>query len=644
MSAGAATIAAAAVEGRKATVRRYWVRRALALLCALLFGLMTFTVPDKGVVLPFDGWKVAVESLSILVAVFSIFVYAIGYRPRRGAWFWNLFPWALLGWIVYYCYESTLVSPNETDDVLITLVVIAGTAFLYPFFHLLFRFRAVGRLPEVPGAQPARGWKRWLGLRAERDVWSGAVPHPRWFQFGIAGPALVVTLWCVWLGLKVEQLRTQRETAARLQKQGIRLEMHDLSEWEEAVAPYLPRQLLVDVRSTEFYSSDTGDEAIADLQSFRCLEVVAVDNEDGRYSDEAIRKIGSLSMLEHLDLRSFPVTDETLIALSGLKKLKYVSFQSNHVTDRGIQAISACPLEYLTIECEQVTDESAMAIGECETMENLDLFGGKFSDRGLAAIMRLPRLYSLSFADQKIDGAGFAAGVDNTRFAYLWAINTELNDAAISHLSKYQALTSLTIDGANLTEASAQDFRQFRSLENATLGHAPVSDQVLLSLCTLPSLRTLTMRSTQVHGESLWGLQNAPKLVDLELSDSPVTDSGFAAVIRALRAPCNLSFEGTPITDEAFTLCGPSRCVHSLDCSRTWITDAGIAQCRQFQPLFDLYFKWTLVTRSSLDTLTSMKQLNHLCADGTPIGMMSDEEWDKLFPDTIVYTGREGLE
>jgi len=644
VSAGATNIAADAVERRKAPVRCYWVRRALAGLCGLFFGVMTFTVPDKGVALPFDDWKGAVEFLSILVAVFAIFGYAIGYRPRRGAWFWNLFPWALLGWIVYSCYESTLASPNETDDVLITLVVIAGTAFLFPFFHLLFRFRAVGRLPEVPDAQPARGWKRWLGLRAERDVWNGAVPHPRWFQFGIAGPALVVTLWCVWLGLKVEQLRTQRETATRLEKQGVALVMHELSEWEMAVAPYLPRQLLVDVLSADFFWSDTGDEAIVDLQSFRSLEVVDVDNEDGRYSDEAIRTISSLSMLRYVDLGSLPVTDETLIAFGGLKKLRVLSFQSDRVTERGIQAIATCPLEELSIECEQITDESAIAIGECETLEDLDLFGGELSDRGLAAIMRLPNLYSLSLADQRIDGSGFAAAGVNTRFSYLWAINTELNDAAISHLSKYQALTSLTIDGAKLTEASAEDFRQFRSLENATLGHAPVSDQVLLSLCTLPSLRTLTMRNTQVRGESLWGLQNAPTLVNMELTHSPVTDSGFAAVVRALRAPCNLNFEGTPITDEAFTLCGPSRCVHSLDCSQTWITDAGIAQCRQFRPLFDLYFKWTLVTRRSLDTLTLMRQLNHLSADGTPIGTMSDEEWDKLFPDTVIYTGREGLE
>lgn len=643
MSASAATITAGAVEGRRAPVPRYWVRRALAALCGLLFGLAIFTSPRKGLDLPGD-WKEGIALAAALPAVVAMLGYAAGYRPRRGNWFWKTYAWGMLAWCIYEGYEATLVTPNTTDDVALALAILAGTAVFYPFIHLLFRFRAVGRLPEVPDAQPARGWKRWLGLRAERDVWSGAVPHPRWFQFGIAGPALVVTLWCVWLGLKVEQLRTQRETAARLQKQGVDLKMHKLSEWEEAVAPYLPRQLLVDVRSALFFSSDTGDEAIADLQAFRCLEEVIVDNEDGRYSDEAIRRIAGLSMLRRVDLRSFPVTDETLIALSGLRKLEELSFQSDLVTDRGIQAIATCPLTDLTMECEQVTDAGMIALGNCASIESLEVFEGKITDAGLAAIIRQPRLDYLSIGSFKINGSGFAEGADSSLIRSLTIIDTELNNDAIKHLSKLPLLTYLCIGKAKLTDDCAEDFRQFRALESILLSSVPVSDEVLLSICSLPAITEVRLYRTQIRGESLWRIERRPKLTFLELAESPLTDSGFAAALKSLSVPCHLSIKGTPVTDGAFYWCGSSTFVQSLDCSRTWITDAGIAQCRHFQPFLGLSFEWTLMTHRSLDTLTSMKQLNHLSVDGTPIGMMSDEELDKLFPDTIVYTGREGLE
>ena len=74
---------------------RYRIRRGLALLYAAGFvGIQAVIMADDSP-RQFE-WRDVVSFAVSLPAGFAATAYAIGFRPRQSAWFWNLFPWAML--------------------------------------------------------------------------------------------------------------------------------------------------------------------------------------------------------------------------------------------------------------------------------------------------------------------------------------------------------------------------------------------------------------------------------------------------------------------------------------------------------------------------------------------------------------------
>jgi uncharacterized membrane protein HdeD (DUF308 family) len=627
---------AVANVGRPAR-RRYWVRRVLAGLYGATFGVLTMTSPEKGLAWPED-WVEALEWTAMLIAVLAVIAYAFGFRPRRGAWFWRVFPWGVLAMLVYSLHRFTLAEPVSHDDVALALFVLTTSIALYPFIHLLFRFRNVGRLPEVEGAQAPRGVKRWLGLRAERDVWSGAVSHPRWFQFGIAGPALLVTLWCVWLGLKVEQLRGQREAVVRLEASHAALKMHQLSDLEDAVKTYLPKELLADVQGVILSEDGGGDELIPDLLKCRSVEGIALPFERCEFTDRGVRPLGELRKLKKLGMGKTEVTDDSLVALSRNKMLEELIVDSNRVTDIGIHAIANCPLGFLDVKSTKITDEGIVALGECDSLYSLTISEAAMTDRGLAAIAKLPQLYSLALLDVEIDGSGFAAIGKQPQLERLIIFNTKLSDEGVALLAKIASVEALTISNSPLTDGAAEGLKRYYKGNAITLRNVGLTDNSLIALCSIPSLRTLTMARTNVTGEAVWQLSHFPQILWLDLSGSPITDSGFAAIVNKLSAPCDLDVNGTQITVAAFRLCRPTSHLIHLSCAQTWITDDAIFECRKFEGLESLHLEWTLVTPRAISAFQSMRCLEGVFAEGTAIDTLSDEELDDLLPNVFVRT------
>jgi hypothetical protein len=618
--------------------RRYWVRRVLAGLYGAFFGVVVIYDPSDGFMPPSD-WQDAAIRFSIFVAASAMIAYAIGFRPRRGARFWQILPWGMLAAWIYSCYQATIVAPNMHDDVALALGVLTGSFVLYPFMHLLFRFRNVGRLPEVEGAQAPRGVKRWLGLRAERDVWSGAVSHPRWFQFGIAGPALLVTLWCVWLGLKVEQLRGQREAVVRLEASHAKLEMHHSSALEDAVSKYLPDGLLVDVKRVEFEGVETEKSLISALLKCRNLEGLQLGYGSEAITDGEVRMLSELHTLKDLDFGSIEVTDATLIALGRRQLLEKACIHSYEVTDVGIRAIANCPLTELDILAPTVTDEGMATLGECATLERLSVFGTETTDQSLASIVRLPKLDSLRLVDVEIDGSGFASVGEESQLTNVTLNDTKLNDDAILHLANIPSLTYLEIEDANLTDASAPAFRRLTELRVIKLHDVDVADEVLASLCSLPVISHLALTNSRATGETLWSNQKFPPLWMIDVSDSPISDLGFAAIVSKLNGPCRLVVDRTRITDLGFRLCKPTPHVVELFCNQTLLTDDGIRACRKFDALQTLSCEFTLVTPRAIDSLRHMRWLDRLYCEGTSLDSLGKKQLSDQLPRVVTTKG-----
>lgn len=253
-----------------------------------------------------------------------------------------------------------------------------------------------------------------------------------WVQFRLSTLLLMVTIFCVWLGLTVPAARRQRAAV-----EAIREVSTPVSDFSSARIEY-------------DYQFDSAGQMIANAEPFWpawLLDVIGYDffytavgvNWDGSKNvvDADLSDLSRLPYLTRLDLEYTAMTDEGLKSLGNYPKLVRLDLQETKITGSGLRHIAGLKnLEYLMLGVTAITDEDLVNLKDLSNLRHLALRRTQIAGEGLRHLAGLRRLESLDLR------------------------GNPLTDVGMEHIKKITSLRELTLTDTLVTESAVEELRK----------------------------------------------------------------------------------------------------------------------------------------------------------------------------------------
>lgn len=136
-------------------------------------------------------------------------------------------------------------------------------------------------------------------------------------------------------------------------------------------------------------------------------EVVKVDLNNAKITDNDLKVLEKFTEIEWLDLRVTPITDAGVAHLAGLRKLKFLNLFRTGLSDKGLGFLRAhVNLETLLIGGTKVTDDGMKHLERMAKLRKVSVFRTAVSDAGLKPLEKLPALEVLLIGESKITETG----------------------------------------------------------------------------------------------------------------------------------------------------------------------------------------------------------------------------------------------
>lgn len=149
-----------------------------------------------------------------------------------------------------------------------------------------------------------------------------------------------------------------------------------------------------------------GREAFSYLPWLSELEVLELSTTDVSNAD--LYRISGLSRLRILDISASNITDEGLRGLGNLKSLQVIRLPEA-ITDQGLRYLQQLPIvEELDLSGTDITDQGLAYLAEWKSLKKLSLKHTSVTDEGLTALMQLKQLEQLEIFGSHITEEGFS--------------------------------------------------------------------------------------------------------------------------------------------------------------------------------------------------------------------------------------------
>ncbi|MCP6720508.1 MAG: hypothetical protein KJI72_04295 [Patescibacteria group bacterium] len=123
------------------------MKRILSILYLLLYLVINAAAMSDNSAPEFPLWFAALDLIIRSTTAVCILLYIIRYRPEKLRALWKLFPIALVLFELFAWYYELFVYADPSDTpLLITVVTIIVSIFIFPSWYMCFRF---GYLKEV---------------------------------------------------------------------------------------------------------------------------------------------------------------------------------------------------------------------------------------------------------------------------------------------------------------------------------------------------------------------------------------------------------------------------------------------------------------------------------------------------------------
>jgi hypothetical protein len=271
---------------------------------------------------------------------------------------------------------------------------------------------------------------------------------------------LVLTALCIWLGVKANQARRQKEAV----------------------------EALLELGATVRYGHQCYDAVPTEFDSEKNLEV---PDWLGRLAgDDFFQTVALIQLPE-------TVTDQDIVHLAALPHVERLifsqeSYQEIAVTDAGLDHLPRPDrLVSLAAANTLIGDAFLKQLAGATELETLHLSGTRVTDEGLQSLPRLPKLKYLGLSYTSVGDAGVAAALeDPSSLEILWLEGTQITDASLALLKDAKRLVYLSLDRTRVTDAGLRHVRGLPALLSVSADRTAVTPERLAALKkATPTLR-----------------------------------------------------------------------------------------------------------------------------------------------------------
>jgi len=221
-------------------------------------------------------------------------------------------------------------------------------------------------------------------------------PKRRWYQYSLRTLFVLMTLFAVWLGLRIHRAQQQKEAVEALLKADGSI-VYD-SDWDHPLggsspqgrslppgSNWLRRQL-----GNDFFDEVTGVCFKGTFQEMRSHDPWGPSQD---IDVSALTHLKSLRRLKRLDLRRMAVKDRGLVHVEGLVGLELLNLKLTEVTDAGMPRLSELTnLRELDLSKNHITDAGLVHLAGMARLQTLHLNGTKVTDEGVKKLQEgLPK-------------------------------------------------------------------------------------------------------------------------------------------------------------------------------------------------------------------------------------------------------------
>jgi hypothetical protein len=423
----------------------------------------------------------------------------------------------------------------------------------------------------------------------------------RWLRFSLRSLLVVVTLFGVWLGIKVDQARRQKRAVETLRSMGAEV-WYDHQRKENGSF-----DVRIDLDVPNWVRELCGDDFFQTVTGIFLLRGARLNSEGEvprAITDEDLQCLADLPHLEQLVINQAPITDAGMAHLRHPERLRAVMLDDTDVGDDFVRRLQgAVELEGLGLEGTKVTDDAVAKLTGLTKLQILRLartdtgdralvpfaehelialrLGRKTTNAGLRRFGTRARIQGLDVAGAPVTGDAFRG------FTLPTAISVELSKCAVGDN-----------DLAPLVEA----VRDARSL---SLAGCAITDLGLQHLKELGKTRTLVLSNTKIQGRELGQLSSLPGLGRLDLSGCPLDDPDLKALVPLYTGTRGGSLElaRTPLSDGDLAQISVLTNLRHLDLSDTKVTDRGLPHLYCLKQLLKVDLRGTGVTAEGVRLL-----------------------------------------
>jgi hypothetical protein len=313
----------------------------------------------------------------------------------------------------------------------------------------------------------------------------------RWLRFSLRTFFLLVTVLCVWLGIRVNQARRQKEAVEALRMRGFYV---NYEHWRSDQYP-------------EYFNSSR------ELPVPTWLRNLAGD--DFFQKAVAIRFVPTSSDDDCIHLAALP-------HIEGL----YVGGRGNDVSDVGLAHLPRPDrLVHFNAASTLVGDGFVKRLANANGLETLELSGTRVTDEGLQALPRLPKLKQLGLGNTQIGDKGLAAVLkDRSSLEVLWLQGTQITDESLALLKDAKRLRFLFLDDTQIRDAGLRHLYDLPALWTVHVDGTQVTSEGMAAIAALPAHRKAADKLARLIEESDFQRRRNSQLPEIELpaQDKPV--------------------------------------------------------------------------------------------------------------------------
>lgn len=228
---------------------------------------------------------------------------------------------------------------------------------------------------------------------------------------------------------------------------------------------------------------------------------------DSQATDESLSSFcNALSHYRYpigLELGRTTITNDGVKALQRIPNLRIIGLESPHIDGTALKYLTSIPITYLKLPGCNITDQDIPTlIRDFPGLSFLDLSRTKLTTKGLTQLASLTSLHTLHLDDLPVTDAILALFA-NSRVSEFSLARTQITDKGLAMLGQKQPVPRLNLSGTRITKTGLQ---LFVHLSNHYQSYQ------------------LTLADTNLDDDSFEILYKIPRLTELDLSGSKITD------------------------------------------------------------------------------------------------------------------------